>query len=277
MLPKLLLATALLVWLPQPLLAAQTCDHPDVVAQTLTRDSLDNPFSSARLIQSYYTLKSFFTFGQSQPFGKPEQPIQAIVGQDSVSLIAPHQLDSLNPAPSGWFHQTGSNPSNYQLTTLDGQAAIQGSTQGGASILFRHTDIDLNHYPILHWQWRVDHAVDTPLCDHLSDGDDKSARLFISGRNQHGQRRWLEIVWANHLTPGERIYVHGFPHYVAAGPKTPQGTWVDQQLNLQTIFSSFWPEEQLVQLRGIGFMVDGDNSNSSVSAALANVSLHPAN
>ncbi|MEM9322782.1 MAG: DUF3047 domain-containing protein [Pseudomonadota bacterium] len=242
------------------------CDAPDIQSKVRTRRSLSNPLSRYR--------RTKWALG-AEPFGPVSAPAISSAAAGAVDLLQLDGLESLSPLPSGWSHKVFGGATRYSLIDPGGVRAIQGVADGSSSILFRHTLIDATTHPFLRWTWRVDQAVENVVCDHLPGGDDKSARLFVTTRDLRGRTEWFELVWANHLAPGELSFVHGFPHFVVAGPETPLGTWVTYQVDLRSVFAQFWPNRTLAEITGVGFMVNTDQSGGNAVATLSRLTLGP--
>lgn len=242
------------------------CDSPEVQSKMSTRRSLKNPFSRYR--------RTKWALG-AEPFGPVTAPAISAANGGTIDLLQIDALESLSPLPNGWSHRVFGEATRYSLLETDGARAIHAVADGSSSVLFRHALIDAESHPLLRWTWRVDQPVSNVVCDHLAGGDDKSARLFVTARDLRGRTEWFELVWANHLAPGELSFVHGFPHFVVSGPEAPVGAWISYEVDLRAVFAQFWPNRTLAKITGVGFMVDADQSGGTAIAALSSLALAP--
>ena len=243
---------------------ANPCEAPAVVRKAKTVESVRDP-------KGRY-MKRMRRMGEN-PFGEPTSPATVSIGTDRVDLFTGDAIKTLDPIPDGWALHTFRKGTTFEIVEIDGMRAVQGATDKGAAILFRHSDIALAEMPILNWTWRVDDPIVTDHCDHTKKGDDKAARLFVTLETESGDARCLEIVWANHLESGDYTYVHAFPHYVSDGRAVPFGEWQTHSVNLLRLSETFWPGETMSTVRGVGYMVDGDQSRGAARSLLRSLKL----
>ena len=96
----------------------------------------------------------------------------------------------LDPLPSGWRHRKfrTRSPMSMSFTVKDGVPSMRFESDDGASMLFRHVDIDLAAYPMLAWRWYIELPIRSPLDERSREGDDHPARLFLRFATDHGEK-----------------------------------------------------------------------------------------
>ena len=83
-----------------------------------------------------------------------ELPVEraATVVAGSFSHLAPG--GALDPWRQ-YLVRRGNTPTEYRVTEVDGERALEADAQVGGSGLFRRIHIDPGRHPILEWRWRV--------------------------------------------------------------------------------------------------------------------------
>jgi len=87
-----------------------------------------------------------------------------------------------------WKERSFRGNSNYRAVTVDGRTALEASTDGTASLLFRQRAIDLNETPVIEWSWKISgvYPIEEKLQERKKSGDDFPARpLTMSGRRKN--------------------------------------------------------------------------------------------
>ncbi|MDT8428298.1 MAG: DUF3047 domain-containing protein [Pseudomonadales bacterium] len=200
----------------------------------------------------------------------------ATPGELELSVMDFSSPMPLDPLPSGWWHRRFlTRPAmDMSFAQIAGRHALRLATDNSASMLFRFVDVGLEQYPLLAWQWLVENPIDTNLDENTRAGDDHPARLFISFRHDGEQRRSMEIIWGNELRAGEYKIIGNFPHYVANGGPDKLGQWQDEEINLQEIYHTLWPEDTgPVRITDIALFCDSDETGDDSVAYFAAVSL----
>ena len=67
----------------------------------------------------------------------------------------------------------------YQLSLWDGVYAIEARANKSMALMGRPLEIDLQHTPIMCWQWRIDAPVVAADMTR-KDGDDYAARVYLT-------------------------------------------------------------------------------------------------
>lgn len=197
-------------------------------------------------------------------------------GEAEVTVMdfsKPVDIDNL---PPGWSHHKFWTRYAMDLTfgEKDGVKAIRAETNGGGSIFGRYTDISLNDYPTLTWNWYVEVPIKSDLDERTPEGDDHPARLFIEFTESEGEPRHMEIVWSNGaLKAGEYKYVDDFPHYVANGGDANIKTWHRETVDLLDIYRKIGGKDPAPRITLISIFCDSDETQTRSVAWFGDVKL----
>ena len=84
--------------------------------------------------------------------------------------------------------------------------------------------------------------IRSPLDKRTRKGDDHPARLFLRFLTDGGERRAMEAIWGNRLRPGDYKYIGGFPHFVADAGEDRVGKWLDEKIDLASVYAEVWKD-----------------------------------
>ena len=187
---------------------------------------------------------------------------------------------ALEPPPEGWHHRRffRTDPMQISFATKSGRSAIRLETRGGGSMLYRHTDLPLDRYPILRWDWFVETPIASEVDEMTVAGDDHPARLFLTFRSPDGGLRSMEIVWGNRrLRTGDwkdlqlSWFGRPFPHYVARGGDENAGRWHDETADLRTLYRRNWGDPGGASLVEVALFCDTDQTGARSVAYFSTV------
>lgn len=184
----------------------------------------------------------------------------------------------LDPLSEGWhrYRFIRHKPMSVSVVREDGKPALRAETNDTASMLFRHTDVELSSHPYLLWEWKVVDPISSELDESTPAGDDHPARFFMEFRDAGDQKHYLEIIYGNELLAGDYKTVKGFPHYVARGGKDSVGRWHDEVVDLREIYEkSFGSSPNGARLTELAVFCDSDNTNTHSLAYFGNVAAAP--
>lgn len=186
-------------------------------------------------------------------------------------VVAADRLQSFaEPDLSAWKQMSFKGHSQYKLVEFQsGIRALQGKTDGQASVLYRESPVDLASTPWLQWNWKVDNVY--PEIDEQSKrGDDFPARLYVVART--GVLPWqthaINYVWASRLPVGEAWkspYTEKAVMIAVDSGQHELGNWVFRQRNVAADFKQYFDLE-IDKLDGYAVMVDGDNTGLQATA-----------
>lgn len=190
-----------------------------------------------------------------------------------ASFKKPLQLD---PIEKGWYHKTFrfTKPMDISFTQLKGVYGIKLTTNNSASMLIRHTSINIQVFSKLSWKWFVEKNIADKTDETTSKGDDSPARLYLQFKNQQGETRGLELIWGRQLKKGQTKKTHGYFHYVARGADDVIGKWYHEDIDLMALYKKYWPKDSgEVTVELFSFFCDTDNTGASSAAYFADVVL----
>lgn len=207
------------------------------------------------------------------PFWETDTPLIASAGP--VDFLADLNTDTLG---KGWKERSffRVTPAHYEMTQEDGAAALRCSTDNSASILARDTDISLSDLPILSWSWKVVQPIVSDVDESTKAGDDHPMRFYLRFINDAGDTKSTEIIWSNKkYAPGEYKIIGSFPHLVANGLNENVGTWHDQAVDLQKLYTEIGGTGA-ARLDVLGFFCDSDNTGAKSDGFFRNITISPA-
>src|ERR1700694_2910210 len=129
------------------------------------------------------------------------QRLNVLVPDGSPSLVV---MDfrkplTLDPLPDGWHHRTffRTDPMQISFVSKEGRPSIRLATHHSGSMLYRFTDLPLDQYPMLRWDWFVEQPIASEIDETTKAGDDHPARLYLKFRSANGETHAMEIIWGN--------------------------------------------------------------------------------
>ena len=195
-------------------------------------------------------------------------------GSPSLTIMDFTEPLPLDPLPAGWYHRLfwRHGPMDISFERKEGLAAIRLATDDTASMLFRHTDIPLDRYPILNWQWYVERGIDSSIDESTEAGDDHPARFFIVFEAADDESHRMEIIWGNRvLGAGDYKYIGSFPHYVANGGQANVGRWHQEAIDLAGIYRELWGDPAGARVVDIALFCDSDDTGGETVAYFSDV------
>ena len=119
----------------------------------------------------------------------------------------------MDPLPEGWRHRTffRTDPMEISFVSKEGRPSIRLATHNSGSMLYRFTDLPIDQYPVLSWDWYVEQPIESEADETTKAGDDHPARLYLKFRSPNGDPHAMEIIWGNRkLRAGDWKYLRGF-------------------------------------------------------------------
>jgi hypothetical protein len=210
------------------------------------------------------------------------QRLNVLVPDGSPSLVVmdfrkPLAIESL---PDGWHHRTffRTDPMQISFVSKAGRPSIRLATHNGGSMLYRFTDLPLDQYPMLGWDWFVEQPIASDIDETTREGDDHPARLYLKFRSANGETHAMEIIWGNRrLRLGDWKYLRSFwgggsfPHFVARGGDENAGRWHDERVDLRTLFRKNWGDPRGATLQEVALFCDTDATGAQSVAYFSSV------
>jgi hypothetical protein len=196
--------------------------------------------------------------------------------------------------PTGWQHirYIGKAHNTIELVREGKETVVRMHSLNSISSLMTRLDVDIRHYPVLTWRWKVDRTVGMAL-EHRRDRSDCAARvrvIFGSGREKHvfdipvvkelGSRVGvpmpameppgpaIDYVWGNDTEKGTLIDYPGKRNHkivVVERGKEQAGRWIREERNLAADFRRFFGSEP-PGITAIAVLSDTDQTNEGVEA-----------
>ncbi|MBI3375398.1 MAG: DUF3047 domain-containing protein [Betaproteobacteria bacterium] len=188
-------------------------------------------------------------------------------GAPTLVVMDFRQPLALDPLPDGWHHRTffRTDPMRISFASKEGRPSIRLATHNSGSMLFRYTNISLDQYPTLGWDWFVEQPIASDLDETTREGDDHPARLYLKFRSPEGETHALEIIWGNRkLRAGDWKYLESFwsrspfPHYVARGGDENAGRWHDEKVDMRALYRKHWGDPGGASLQEVALFCDTD-------------------
>ncbi|MSQ73312.1 MAG: DUF3047 domain-containing protein [Betaproteobacteria bacterium] len=198
----------------------------------------------------------------------------------SITVMDFRQPIALDPPPDGWRHRRffRTAPMQISFVTKEGRPSIRMATHNGGSMLYRYTDLSVDQYPMLGWDWFVELPIASGVDETTRAGDDHPARLYLKFRAAGGKTHAMEIIWGNRkLRAGDWKYLESFwsgsafPHYVARGGDENVGRWHDEKLDLRALYRKHWGDSRGATLQEVALFCDTDATGARSVAYFSSV------
>lgn len=252
------------------------------------------------------------------PFGIVARAVPCVLALALASVLWPADGEAAEPMalsefgprdvgkiPDGWeelkFDEDNvPRPSRYQVVRLDGRPVLKGTTDGGASGLFRPVNVDPKKHPYIAWRWRIEQVY--PKADgRRKSGDDYPARLYVAFKYDSSRVGWgtrltyeylrrqspndrypplyaLDYVWASRLKAGTWLpnpWEGRAKMIVLRSGKRGLGEWHRECRNYVRDFKAI-VDEALPEVEYVAVMIDGDNTKFKGVAYFADIEFRAA-
>ena len=175
---------------------------------------------------------------------------------------------------SGWEEESFKGNSQYTFIESESGKALQASTDGKASGMFKEVDIDLRKTPWINWSWRVENTFKNND-ERSKEGDDYAARVYVvvSGGIFFWNTKAVNYVWSSH-EPENSDWPNAYTDHarmlaVRSGDKQI-GQWLTERRNVREDIKRFFGED-IDHIDAIAVMVDGDNTGQSATAHFGDI------
>lgn len=201
-------------------------------------------------------------------------------GSPSVAVMDFRKPLPMDPLPEGWRHRTffRTDPMEISFVSKGGRPSIRLVTHNSGSMLYRFTDLPLDQYPVLSWDWYVEQPIESEADETTKAGDDHPARLYLKFRSPNGDPHAMEIIWGNRkLRAGDWKYLESFwggspfPHYAARGGDENAGRWHDERVDLRELYRKQWGDPRGANLQEVALFCDTDATGARSVAYFSSV------
>ena len=204
--------------------------------------------------------------------------------------------------PMGWEEARFHSSPRHTIYTVEREGNnwfLKAESRKSASSLYKKVSLDLRHYPILSWRWKVDNTVKVKKgSEKIKAGDDYAARVYVTfeskpenislmemierslvkavyGKELPGEA--IEYVWANELRKGEI-----FPNpdtdkaimVVVENWSDKVGDWVTEQRNVYEDYKRLFGTEPS-KINYVAIMTDTDDSGEETVTYYDDIYFHP--
>ncbi len=195
------------------------------------------------------------------------------VGEGPLVLL--DETLSIDELPQGWAHRSffRITPTDYKMVEEDNRQALQCTSNSSGSILAREMDVPVETLPVLSWNWKITHPINSEVDEDTKEGDDHPARFFLRFENEAREKIHTEIIWSNQkYLPGEYKIIGDFYHLVANGLDVNVGSWHSESIHLGKLYKDIGGTG-IPTLKVLGFFCDSDNAGGQSKAFFNDVTL----
>jgi hypothetical protein len=188
--------------------------------------------------------------------------------------------------PAGWepLRFRGLRPTSYELAEYDGRLVVRAESNASSSGLVRRGRIDLDEYPVIEWNWKVENLIEKGDVTR-KDGDDYPARIYVmfdyplrnlswvqrnlirATRIIYGRvpSRAISYVFANREEPGlvtENPYTDLVTMVVVDSGPDNAGVWRTYRRNIMEDYRTIYGEDP-PPIEAVAIMTDSDDTGES--------------
>jgi len=202
--------------------------------------------------------------------------------------------------PETWEPMTFSGidrHTGYTLIEENGRTVIKADSQDAASGLIRFLRVDPADFPVIQWQWKIDHVLEKGDAG-TRQGDDYAARIYVAFAFDPDQASWwerarqksaamlsgkevpgsaLNYIWAN-KTPKNKIlpnpYVSESMMVAVQSGNRHAGGWMTETRNIVEDYRQAFNRNP-PEIIGIGIMTDTDDTGEETIGYYGDILLHP--
>ncbi|MBF2759037.1 MAG: DUF3047 domain-containing protein [Ectothiorhodospiraceae bacterium AqS1] len=195
---------------------------------------------------------------------------------DRISILSQADIESWGQdAQKGeWKERVFNGQTIYEAVNTPDGPALQATSRGTASVLYREIRIDLEKTPYLHWDWQIEKSI-AGFDERTKEGDDYSARIYVV--RSHPILRWktkaVNYVWAGSQAQGQTwpsAYTDASHNMALQSGDTEAGQWVSEWRDVRADFQSLLGED-FRYIDGVAIMTDTDNTGGEATAWYRNV------
>lgn len=181
----------------------------------------------------------------------------------------------------------------YEFDT--GTKAVCSRADSSASGFGHPFPGELEDYPVLTWEWKIDHVL--PDGDaRKKEGDDYPARVYVNFERTSRDWSWwertkastfetfygteipgktLNFIWANKLPVNDIVtsaYTRHARLIALQSGNEKAGTWQTQTVNIRDWYRKAF-DDTPPPVQSVAIMTDSDNTNSTARACFRNITL----
>ena len=73
----------------------------------------------------------------------------------------------------------------------------------------------------------------------------------------------MEVIWGNRSKAGDYKFIGGFPHFVADGGDDRVGRWLDERIDLESIYTEIWKDAAAAHVVNVAVFCDSDDTHTA--------------
>ncbi|MFC1868277.1 DUF3047 domain-containing protein [Thermodesulfobacteriota bacterium] len=167
-----------------------------------------------------------------------------------------------------WEQKSFKGETHYQVSRVDNKYCIKATSNASASGLYYKIDYDLKEYPILNWQWKIDHII-TKGNALKKKGDDYAARVYVIFPSVlFWKTKAINYIWASKLPRGKAVPNPFTSNAVMIAVKSGSanaGQWREETRNVYKDFREYFRQDPPM-VGAIAIMTDTDNTGEEAVA-----------
>ena len=179
---------------------------------------------------------------------------------------------------SEWVSKSFKGKTEYTWVKEDGKPSVRATSSNAASGLIYNIEYDLQEYPYITWNWKVNNIIATGDAS-LKSGDDYSARIYVVFSSFFfWNTKVINYIWANKL-PRNQIIPSSYTSNsimvsVESGPANT-GKWLTETRNVYEDYIRFFGKKP-PSVGAIAIMTDTDNTGGKhIGQLRTNFNLQP--
>lgn len=192
--------------------------------------------------------------------------------------------------PDSWEAMTFSGidrHTGYTLIKDDGQTVIKAESRNAASGLIRFLRVDTAAYPVIQWQWKIDHVLEKGDAQ-TRQGDDYAARIYVAFAFDPEQASWwertrnksaamlsgkevpgsaLNYIWANKAPKNSILtnpYISESMMVAVQSGNSLAGRWITEKRDIVADYRQAFGQNP-PEIIGIGIMTDTDDTGEETA------------
>ena len=167
-----------------------------------------------------------------------------------------------------WSNKSFKGTTDYTWTEEDGRAYIRATSKGTASGLYYKIEYNLQQYPYITWQWKVDNIITSGDATRKSC-DDYGARVYVVFPSFFfWNTKTINYIWANNQPKGKAVpspYTSNDIMVCVESGSAHTGKWITETRNVYEDYKRLFGKEP-PRVGAIAIMTDTDDTGESVSA-----------
>jgi len=169
---------------------------------------------------------------------------------------------------AGWSTKSFKGQTDYRIVEDAGRKVLQARSRGTASGLVFETGYDPAEYPLLSWQWKIDHVI-AKGDSRTRAGDDYAARIYVIFPHWFFPKtKTLNYIWSNRLPKGAvqpNVYTSNAVMIAVQSGNAMAGQWVSEKRDIIEDYRRAFGEDP-PHVGAIAIMTDTDQTGESAIA-----------